>query len=308
MDEMVPVSKLQQEIAKPMPPAKRATLSKVLQRCVEIKKLQDKTHHQAFDYAKLLCDNERMLGTEIPTLIRHGGDRQSAKAKATLEIQSLVSVGISEFRSHAAQRMAKVPDAKYQCWLDGLRIEDEKGRIDLPTLDGLYHLYGNPPISQNTGQDEWYTPSKYLDSARKVMGSIDLDPASSKDANKTVQAKFFYTAEDSGLQQGWAGNVWLNPPFSMLLEFSEKLTNEVSEGVDVPQAVMLGPNYSDSAWWQMCAEYASAICHTNHRIRFVSSKTGAASKDSPTNGHTFFYFGKRNKSFSAEFEQWGITR
>jgi phage N-6-adenine-methyltransferase len=305
MGDLVPVSELERQIAQPMPAKKRATLTKVLQRCVEIKKLQDNTHRLAFDYAKLLCDNERMLGKELTGTVTKGGDKRWHPKS---EIPTLDSIGISKDRSHAAQRMAKVPAAKYECWLDGLRVEDEKGRIDVPTLDGLYHLYGNPPISQNTGQDEWYTPAKYLDSARKVMGSIDLDPASSKDANKTVQATFFYTSEDSGLQHGWSGNVWLNPPFSMLLEFSEKLTNEVSEGVDVTQAVMLGPNYSDSGWWQMCAEYASAICHTNHRIRFVSPKTGEVSKDSPTNGHTFFYFGKRNKSFSAEFEQWGITR
>jgi len=64
-----------------------------------------------------------------------------------------------------------------------------------------------------TGNVDWYTPELYVDLARRVMGTIDLDPASSDKAQEVAQAEKFYTEADDGLQQAWWGNVFLNPPY-----------------------------------------------------------------------------------------------
>ncbi len=54
-------------------------------------------------------------------------------------------------------------------------------------------MHGKKPhLSQNSGNNEWYTPNYIIDAARKTMGSIDLDPASSAIANQTVMAKKYY--------------------------------------------------------------------------------------------------------------------
>src|SRR6185503_16868537 len=67
--------------------------------------------------------------------------------------------------------------------------------------------------------DEYYTPLEVLEDARRVLGVIDLDPASCEAAQKRVQAKTFYTKENDGAHPliPWFGKTWLNPPFSQPL-------------------------------------------------------------------------------------------
>lgn len=76
-----------------------------------------------------------------------------------------------------------------------------------------------------------YTPADIAERARYVFGgSIDLDPASDFEANKTIKAARYYadiyndieTDRDplmsacNGLMQSWSSSaLWLNPPFTV---------------------------------------------------------------------------------------------
>ncbi len=71
--------------------------------------------------------------------------------------------------------------------------------------------------------DEIYTKPAILKVARKLMGCIDLDVASSATANRMVQAARYFTEFEDGLQQRWEGNVWCNPPFSQKAEWIARL-------------------------------------------------------------------------------------
>ena len=62
-----------------------------------------------------------------------------------------------------------------------------------------------------TGDNERHTPKKYIDSARLVMGSIDIDPASNDSAQRIIKANQYYTIKTNGLDKTWGGNIWLNP-------------------------------------------------------------------------------------------------
>jgi len=42
-------------------------------------------------------------------------------------------------------------------------------------------------INADSGSDEYFTPVEIVDAARKVMGGINLDPASSLEANQKVK-------------------------------------------------------------------------------------------------------------------------
>lgn len=69
-------------------------------------------------------------------------------------------------------------------------------------------------LTQDSGDQELYTPYAVTLAAMKTMGGIDLDPASCAEANHVVHADTFYTKADDGLTQPWYGRVWLNHPFS----------------------------------------------------------------------------------------------
>ncbi len=71
-------------------------------------------------------------------------------------------------------------------------------------------MLDNPKHSSKS--QDWYTPTSIIEASRSVMGSIDLDPASSYVANGIVGATHYYTKEDNGLVMPWYGNIYLNPP------------------------------------------------------------------------------------------------
>jgi len=154
-----------------------------------------------------------------------------------------------------------------------------------------------------TGKIEWYTPPQYVESARKVMGSIDLDPCSSDFAQVTVKATSYYTFKTNGLAQAWQGNVWMNPPYAarIIRAFVDKLLGHLATR-DVQQAIMLTHNNADTLWFHKAAQCCRSVCFTRGRVRFYNADGTA---NSPTHGHCFMYFGKRRRAFESEFKQYG---
>lgn len=159
--------------------------------------------------------------------------------------------------------------------------------------------------AQGTGLNEWYTPPDVLDIARAVLGTFDLDPASSDDAQATVQASAHFTVEDDGLTKPWHGRIWLNPPYSQpaISQFVEKLVAEYQAG-HVTEAILLTHNYTDTSWFHAAASTCSAICFTRGRIAFLSP-TGE--KAAPTQGQAFAYFGENVEAFRQHFAVLGLV-
>jgi ParB family chromosome partitioning protein len=159
-------------------------------------------------------------------------------------------------------------------------------------------------VSENTGVPEWYTPSEYIEAARVVLGRIDLDPASSKIAQKTVRAIQYFSIDDDGLAQAWAGRVWLNPPYTsdLVVKFVGKLCGHF-EASEVSQAILLVNNATETQWFQQAAGSASALCFPAGRIKFLdeNGKPGA-----PLQGQSILYMGKHADKFVAEFKGFGF--
>lgn len=157
-----------------------------------------------------------------------------------------------------------------------------------------------------SGDNEWFTPIQYIESARKVMGGIDIDPASSKFGQSRIKAKLFYTATNSGLNYEWQGRMWLNPPYSQPLQsrFIDKAITEYKRG-NLTEAIILTNNYTDTAWFHGAEKVAVLLCFTKGRIRFEKENCELAT---PTQGSVFFYIGKNKDTFIKEFKQYGFIR
>lgn len=157
-----------------------------------------------------------------------------------------------------------------------------------------------------TGENEWYTPVEYIEAARKVLGCIDLDPATSEFGQSRVLAQDFFTKDDDGLKKEWNGRVWLNPPYSQPLigKFIEKAISELDDS-NIDQMIILTHNYTDTAWFHLAESRAACLCFTKGRIRFESSDGKIAS---PTQGQCFFYYGDDGHKFEKIFRRFGFVR
>ena len=158
-----------------------------------------------------------------------------------------------------------------------------------------------PHVANNSGNNEWYTPADYIEAAREVMGSIDIDPASNDIAQETVKAAVYYTAETNGLDKEWRGNVWMNPPYAsdLIGKFIDKL---VAELPNIKQAIVLVNNATETEWFNKLIPRASAVCFPRSRVKFYmpDGKTGA-----PLQGQAIIYFGIHYDKFINVFTQKG---
>lgn len=160
-------------------------------------------------------------------------------------------------------------------------------------------------VGNNSGENEWYTPTEYIEAARDVLGEIDLDPASSEAANEIVKAAEIFTVKDNGLEQDWHGRVWMNPPYSQpsVEHFCQKLARHV-EGGDIVASVVLVNNATETAWFQCLGRIATALCFPKGRVRFWSPGQDSAA---PLQGQALLYTGPQTDQFCHRFASMGIV-
>lgn len=187
-------------------------------------------------------------------------------------------------------------------------------------------------IAQHSSEtNEHYTPSEFIEAAREVMGSIDLDPASSQDVNQNlVKANRFFSKEDDGLTKEWAStSVWLNPPGGILIPpgskskrgrsnsllWWSKLTEEYLKG-NVKEAIFLAFNMellrSSQNSPSPIAASEFSLCFPMKRIRFLKEKT-FEEQSQPTHANVLIYlppFNQIDKNFKFKevFSKFGAVK
>lgn len=160
-----------------------------------------------------------------------------------------------------------------------------------------------PHVANNSGCNEWYTPDEYIELAWDVLGEIDLDPASCEFANRTIQAKQYFTVEQDGLRQEWHGRVWMNPPYSaeLVQQFSAKFSDEYEKG-NIEEGIVLVNNATETNWFIGLVKNAKAVCFPKGRIRYTSQNRESMA---PLQGQAFLYFGDNAEKFIDTFKAVG---
>jgi ParB family chromosome partitioning protein len=186
-----------------------------------------------------------------------------------------------------------------------LPAETQREIASLPTRKEIVEeVKKHVHVAQNSGENEWYTPPQFIESARLVMGSIDIDPASNPIANATVKATRFFTKDEDGLQQKWEGSVWMNPPYAqpLMSQFAEAISEKFESG-EIEQAIILVNNATETQWFQRMAIVASAVCFPKSRVKFLdpNGKPGGA----PLQGQAIIYMGDSKRVFRDEFRKYG---
>jgi hypothetical protein len=246
----------------------------------------------------------------------HGGDRRSdidssdqsdpLKTAERLAGQHKVSPATIKRDGRFADAIEK---------LEGV-IPDIKSRVmkgQTPPRKVVIRIAKNPETAveelanvrarQNSPSDEWYTPAPYVDAARRVLGSIKLDPATTPEANEVINAVGICTAKGDGLTHSWTGTVFLNPPHNLTAAFCEKLLDHFKAG-DVPAAIAFVKNSTETEWFQSVAKNASAVCFIANRVDFYGPEKD---REGALQGHVAVYLGKHADKFRASFKKFGVV-
>jgi ParB family chromosome partitioning protein len=168
--------------------------------------------------------------------------------------------------------------------------------------------------------NEHYTPVHVVEAARKVLGAIDLDPASCEQANRTVKATRWIGLPDDGLIQEWHGRIFLNPPGGALKDCPEerrrwdtnsracawwrKLMQEAARG-NVTTAVFVGFTLeilrsTQGGKWQRQSAMQFPFCVPAQRLKFGG--------DQPTHANAIMYVGHEKEKFAEIFSPIGEVR
>lgn len=260
---------------------------------------------EAQELAEVVTDAEVRLGEllrQIPKA-EHKGNQYTRKMEPSTHVEEsktkaaiIAEMGITKDQTSDFQRMAEHPEAVQRAKEKARQENKVVSRSDV--MNEIRDIK-KPHVTNNSKDDEWYTPAQYIEAAREVLGVIDLDPASNDFANKTVKASQYYTEETDGLRQEWYGNIWMNPPYStaLLVKFADKLANS-----NFNQAIVLVNNATETAWFEKLVSKASAIVFHKGRIRFVKRD---GEHGAPLQGQAFIYYGDNADKFLEVFGNYG---
>lgn len=210
------------------------------------------------------------------------------------EPEIFIAVRAGDVSINLVAQFVALPEAAQQEALAAITAHDE------PAKEIMRAAVKKAHVANNSGNNEWYTPGRFIELVRGFFGEIDVDPASSEIANRTVRAKTIFTAVEDGRRQRWYGRVWLNPPYAQPLmnDFAEAVASKYQTG-EIDEACILVNNATETQWCQRLIGCASAVCFPKSRIKFLDPEGNATG--APLQGQAIIYMGRNVAGFKEAF-------
>lgn len=169
-------------------------------------------------------------------------------------------------------------------------------------------------------KNQQFTPAPIVRFAREVMGSIELDPASSRIANQVVKADRYFTAETDCLTQSlYCNTMFFNPPYGagliapMIEHFVEQWDCE-----QIGQAIVLVNSSTSAVWYQSLLQRCNRLLLPRKRLQFWNAESMPKDleqryqyferpKGKNRYDSTIFYFGPNTEKFEFSGRSIGVT-
>lgn len=257
---------------------------------------------EAQDISEAVLDAEVRIGELMRDVPKAKNQYDNALNSGVISTKTDVikESGLTQMQVSRFETLAAHPEVVAKAKAEARENDDVVSRS---SVLNMIRETAKPHVSNNSGCNEWYTPEEYIELVWDVIGEIDLDPASCEYANRTIQARKYFTIEQDGLKQEWHGRVWMNPPYNAELVplFSEKFVGEYESG-RVTEGIVLVNNATETSWFWNLAKCAKAVCFPKGRIRYTSqTRTSMA----PLQGQAFLYFGNNERRFIDAFQKVG---
>ena len=252
------------------------------------------------------------LGYECPEIARADLTEEEARVMARALNLARRQLSTTQKRQIIADQLRETPE-KSARWIGkmlgvspqtvtSVRVELQSG-AQIEHLDRIVGQDGKSyPVPTPGVNHERYSPAWLVEAVRRVFGEIDLDPASSKEANRLVKATAFFTKSVDGLKQRWCGRVFLNPPFDDWPSWVAKLDQEIQAG-RVQQAVLVGP--ANISAFRPLLKRGGVLLVPDERPEYWDPGTGQAVD--PPFGSLICYVGPRQARFITVFRKQGLV-
>lgn len=259
---------------------------------------------EAQEISEAVLDAEVRIGQLMAKVPKAQGKRTDVQPSPTTGQKSksevFTEIGFTHSQVQRFEALAAHPEIVEQAKAQARENEEVVSRT---VVLNMIKDEKKPHVANNSGCNEWYTPDEYIELAWDVLGEIDLDPASCEFANRTIQAKQYFTVEQDGLRQEWHGRVWMNPPYSaeLVQQFSAKFSDEYEKG-NIEEGIVLVNNATETNWFIGLVKNAKAVCFPKGRIRYTSQSRESMA---PLQGQAFLYFGDNAGKFIDTFKAVG---